>query len=42
VQWLQWRRHAEVYASAYRGALKFIAERRAAGDARLAALMNRG
>ena len=39
VQWLQWRRHAEVYDAAYRGARRLIAERTAAGDATLAAIL---
>ncbi len=41
VQWLQWRRHVEVYDTAYRSAWKVIDEGRAADDPRLAALMSR-
>lgn len=40
-QWLQWRRHRDVFASAYRGASRLIETRRAAGDAQLAALIGR-
>ena len=36
VHWLQWRRHAEVYESSYRGAVRMIAD----GDPKLAAILS--
>jgi NTE family protein len=40
VQWLQWRRHAEVYEAAYRGAARLIEQGEAKADPRLAALIS--
>ena len=42
IQWLQWRRHAEVFDAAYRGAVEALAAARAEGDARYAALLIAG